>query len=180
MKQAIWILIGLAATAALAAPFLLPRRSHDTDDIDGGVRHNNSYDAPKKIESSEIIEFYCEFSTLTMIDEGELGNLHYEFSAKLKDDTVDVSYQCYNRSDKNEKKSVQKDVVFMKQLQEIVLTYDLAQHNGLSYFVSGLPDMYGAILNVSYKSGESIYARNNQDNFLSYDAMLALKNLFQS
>ena len=40
----------------------------DTDDVDGGVRINTNFDAPKEIESTEIKSFYCEFSNLTMMN----------------------------------------------------------------------------------------------------------------
>ena len=65
-------------------------------------------------------------------------------------------------------------------LQKAVSEHDLAQHNGLSYRVSGLPEDYGATLSVTYASGESIHASHNQDCFLSIDAMEALEALFRS
>lgn len=68
----------------------------------------------------------------------------------------------------------------MAALQKVVAEHDLAQHNGLSYRVSGLPEGYGAIFSVTYTSGESIYASNNQSCFLSVDAMEALEALFYS
>lgn len=72
-----------------------------------------------------------------------------------------------------------KEPEFMNDLQKIVKNHNLVQHNGLSYRVSGLPDRFGAVLEVEYESGERIYASNNQDNYLSIAAMEALKELFR-
>lgn len=66
----------------------------------------------------------------------------------------------------------------MNTLQKVVAEYDLAQYNGYSYRVSGLPEGYGACLEVEYASGEHIYASDNQSCFLSIDAMEALEALF--
>lgn len=40
--------------------------------------------------------------------------------------------------------------------------------------------MYGAKLDIKYASGESIYAHDNQDCFISLDAMNELVELFSS
>ena len=45
--------------------------------------------------------------------------------------------------------------------------------------MAGLPDEYGARLDVRYASRESIYANDNQDNFLPLEAMNELLNLFE-
>ena len=64
-------------------------------------------------------------------------------------------------------------------MQTLVAIYDLAQHNGHAYTVAGIPNEYGAQLNVQYASGESIYANDNQDNFLTPKAMNELLKLFE-
>ena len=58
--------------------------------------------------------------------------------------------------------------------------YDLVQYNGMDLMVSALPDQYGVDLSIEYDSGETIKAYNNQENFLSFEAMRALKELFRS
>ena len=68
----------------------------------------------------------------------------------------------------------------MTSLQEIVSKYDFAQYNGYISKVSGLPHMYGAKLDIKYASGERIYAHDNQDCFISLDAMNELVELFSS
>ena len=44
--------------------------------------------------------------------------------------------------------------------------------------MSGLPPDYGVKLDIQYASGESIRASNNQDCFLSLEAMEELISLF--
>ena len=58
--------------------------------------------------------------------------------------------------------------------------YEFAQHNGYSHKISGLPDMYGATLDIKYASGESIYAYDNQDCFIPFEAMKELVELFNT
>ena len=45
--------------------------------------------------------------------------------------------------------------------------------------MAGIPNEYGAQLKVQYASGESIYANDNQDNFLTLEAMNELLKLFE-
>lgn len=66
----------------------------------------------------------------------------------------------------------------MTSLQELVSKYNFAQYNGYISKVSGLPDMYGAKLDINYASGESIYAYNNQDCFIPFEAIEELIELF--
>ena len=67
----------------------------------------------------------------------------------------------------------------MSQLYRVVSEYDLAKYNGNSYFVSGLPDMYGAVIDIVFDSGESIRARDNQNNFLTSEAVSAVVTTFE-
>ena len=68
MNRMSW-LIFIALTIMVISVGCQKTQEQDTDDIDGGVRINTSYDAPKKIESTKINTFYCEFSNLTMMNE---------------------------------------------------------------------------------------------------------------
>ncbi|MBR5447152.1 MAG: hypothetical protein IKV40_01880, partial [Clostridia bacterium] len=52
-------------------------------------------------------------------------------------------------------------------LYELFVKYDLAQFNGISYTVSGLPEGYGAEIGIDFESGEHVYSHNNQSCFLS-------------
>lgn len=183
-----WLFIGIGIVLAAAGILTAVKMYRDTipeetDDIDGGVvRHNDGADAPKVIESTEIVEFICEFSLLTTFEPGELGNNDYELRASLKDGVVEGSFQKWGRdsSENGNDFTFESDSSFMTKLQEIVSKHDLVRHNGYTHTVSGLPHMYGAKLDIRYASDESIYAYNNQDCFLSYDAMHDLAALFHS
>ena len=72
------------------------------------------------------------------------------------------------------------DTSFMTSLQELVSKYNFAQYNGYISKVSGLPDMYGAKLDINYASGESIYAHDNQDCFIPFEAIEEFVSFFNS
>ncbi len=163
-----------AALAGLLLALSLSACTQTTDDIDGGVRINNDFDAPKTIASTQIVSFSCEFSTLTLMEESTLGNDVFSLEATLDGDAVTVRFE----SRRTEKQTCAADEDFMHQLQQIVTRYDLAQYNGMDYFVSGLPDPFGARLQVTYDSDEVIYASDNQECFLPLAAMEELWELF--
>ena len=157
----------------------LSRRN--TDDIDGGVKtYNSGENSPKVVESTEIVSFKCEFSLLAAVleEESELNGRIYTLDAELDDGTVKCKIGCYGRESSSVPKEFTADASFMTSLQEIVSKYDFAQHNGYISKVSGLPHMYGAKLDIKYASGESIYAYDNQDCFISIDAINELVEIF--
>ena len=178
MKRMIWLIL-IALTVAVFFVGCRKNAEHDTDDIDGGVRINTSYDAPKKIESTKINTFYCEFSNLTMMNEDTfLKNRVYQLEAFLKEGIVQGSYKIYGGGEGQEETFVTEEN-FLEEIQKVVEEHNLVKHNGLSYMVSGLPDQFGAVLKVEYESGECIYASHNQDNFIPIEAMEALDLLFR-
>ena len=153
----------------------------ETDDIDGGVKTYNSGEAsPKVVESTEIVSFKCEFSLLAAVleEESELNGRIYTLDAELDDGTVKCKIDWYGRESSSVPREFTADASFMTSLQEIVSKYDFAQHNGYESVVSGLPHMYGAKLDIKYASGESIYAYDNQDCFISIDAIKELVEIF--
>jgi len=156
---------------------LCPRkRQASRETIDGGVIHRIDENAPKKIRSSEILCFHCEFSTLDLMWEdspiaGRVMILHAE---------KDLAY-CHRRNTAQPQRySFRPDESFFRALQQIVLRYDFAQYNGQHYTVSGLPPDFGMKLQILYQSGESICASNNQSCFLPLEAMETLAQLFQN
>lgn len=181
MKKMPFIIFGLTALATI---ILLAgyrkKKTPSTDDIDGGVRKNlTDPDAPKSITSTEITSFKCVFSTTTLDGSYGFDGKVYDLEAKLNDDKICGCFDYYNRSGEGNKLGFETDLRFMESLYEIVARYDFAKHNGYSYSVSGLPDMYGAKINITFASGENIYAYNNQSNFLTVDAMRDLITLFE-
>ena len=176
--------IALALTAIAGGIAVLCRRTtvSDTDDIDGGVVRQEQADVPKVIESTEIVEFHAEISLTTLCDVDEqIHRVHrgvYKLDAVLENGEVLVKYDWHDHLGRGEKTEYKADADFMDRLQEIVTAYNFAQHNGYFYKVSGLPDMYGELLDVVYASGEQIYAYDNQGGFLSYEADEELILLF--
>ena len=158
-------------------------QTNDPGEEDGGViRQSAGEDAPKTIESTEIVSFDCELSFLVSVfeEENELEGRVYKLSAVSEDDTVKAKIDWRDRYGDGDRAEFTADISFMKELQDIVSRYGFAQHNGYSCYVSGLPDMYGEAIDISYASGESIYAEDNQSGFLPQDAVMELVELFLS
>ena len=153
-----------------------PPHSEDDGPIDGGATDNSDLKAPKSIESTQIISFDCRFSTMDTDETEKPGNHIYQLHAKLENGAVQGIYQVRDTGETHSFRVSQK---FLGEVQILVAIYSLAQYNGHNYTVAGLPDEYGAQLDVRYASRESIYANDNQDNFLPLEAMKELLNLFE-
>lgn len=156
-------------------------RWRNTDDIDGGVvTRNSGDDSPKVIESTEIISFEFEVSLYNIVveEESELVGRNYKLSAVLEDGAVKSKIKWRDRVGAGEEGDFAADISFMTSLHELVSKYNFAQYNGYISKVSGLPDMYGAKIDIAYASGESIYAHNNQDCFIPFEAIEELIELF--
>ena len=157
----------------------LSRRN--TDHIDGGVKtYNSGEDSPKVVASTEIIRFEFEASLYNIVVEGEseLIGRNYKLSAVLEEGAVKSKIKWHDRAGAGEEYDFTADASFMTSLQEIVSKHNFAQYNGYISKVSGLPDMYGAKIDIAYASGESIYANNNQDCFIPFEAIEELIELF--
>lgn len=153
-------------------------RKNSDECIEGGVVHNYcDANAPRKIESTELIRFHCVFSLLSLVDTGFLGNRVYTLDAYLENGIV-KGYLNWHCGGEGEKTTFETELSFMNKLHKIVDEYDLAKHNGYVRTVSGLPEMYGAKLDIGYAGGEYIYAHNNQDCFLSMEMMEETVKLF--
>ena len=175
MTKLTCILLALALLLLLAACAGQAETAQDGP-LDGDVTDNSDPGAPKTIESKQIIAFDCRFSTLDLAEPGALGNHIYQLHATLENGAVKATYQI---RDTGEERSFRESHSFLNELQTLVEEYDLAQYNGHSYSVAGLPDETGAQLEVQYASRESIRADDNQDNFLPWGAMDALIALFE-
>ena len=177
MKKLLLCLILLTAMGASGCSAPVPK----TVTEDGGVtRQSTGKDAPKTIKSDEIVSFSCELSFIASVfeEENELEGRVYKLSAVSEGDTVKAKIDWRDRYGDEDKAEFTTDISFMKELQDIVSRYGFAQHNGYSYYVSGLPDMYGECIDIKYASGESIYAEDNQSGFLPQDAVTELIDLF--
>ena len=150
------------------------KKQFDTENIDGGVRKRFDSNAPKTINCTKPIDFECTFSTLTLIDEDELERSVFTLKAEITNGIVKASYKS-----RNEGFAFTALPSFMEELQTVIADYDFAQFNGITYHVSGLPDMFGSSVSVSYESGEHIYSSNNQDCFIPVEAMKKLIKLYK-
>ena len=181
-----YVLCGGIAVVAAALLYAYGRRrarnTRDTvreaDVIDGGVRHRTDEDAPRVIVSENITSFELETSHFSIAD-GEDGG-HYSMKAELCGDFAETKFSRRERNGKALSCEYTRDADFMKKLYGIVKRYDFAQYNGKYYHVSGLPDMYGSEICVTFDSGESIRSRNNQTPFIPVEAVRELSDLFKS
>ena len=148
----------------------------ETDDIDGGVRHYVDESLPKEIQSTQIIYFHCRFSSMdrVLVDTPIAGQV-FTLTATKESCTCKIR----NRSKETTSQTFTPDADFFVRLQDIVSRYDMAQKNGQHYNVSGLPPNFGIDLEVHYVSGEQIRTTDNQNCFLSNEAMEELVTLFQ-
>ena len=182
MNAARWIAGGAVLLAAFVLTgCMLRKKPGNTDAVDGGVRHYTDENAPKTIESREITAFSCRFETDPMHEAGlDETVLEYTFTAVRNGDTVSVHTEAVTSDRTTEKTDYEAPLSFLAELDRIVKEYDLAQHNGTFYRVSGLPPLLGADLDIAYASGETLRAGNNQSCFLPNGAMKALETLFCS
>ena len=148
---------------------------------DGGIVKKVNVNAPKIINSTQIMIFECKFSTLAFLDlDADIGNRVYILEARLENEFVNGRYRRRSRFENNVDVKFKAEQSFMERLQRIIEEHNLAKNNGVCVEVKGLPDMYGAKLRVDYASGEGIYTSNNQDNFLSVSAIKAMLRLFRT
>ena len=153
----------------------------DMIEDDGGIVKKVNVNAPKIINSTQIMIFECKFSTLAFLDlDADIGNRVYILEARLENEFVNGRYRHRSRFENNVDVKFKAEQSFMERLQRIIEEHNLAKDNGVCVEVKGLPDMYGAKLRVDYASGERIYTSNNQDNFLSVSAMKAMLRLFRT
>lgn len=173
----------LAVCAAATAAIYLrnKKKEHfDTDSIDGGVvKRCDGADSPKTVSSTEITKFKCVFSLIAHGEDISLEHGVYTLSAALENGYVNGKFECSSRNGSSVRQEFSSSPQFMDGLYDVIAKYDFAQYNGYVHTVSGLPNMYGAQIDITFVSGESIYAHDNQSNFLPLDAMCELEALFK-
>ncbi len=168
-----------AALLLLTALLMSCGQKAEAIEEDGGRNDASDPNAPKEISSTMLISFQCEFSAIDLTEEDSyLSGRNYQLNAVLKDGAVKGSYRSNDRNGQQEEKSFAASHKFLEDVQKIVSAYDFAQYNGINISVSGLPDDYGAYLQIVYASGERLYASDNQDCFLPLSAMEELEALF--
>lgn len=150
------------------------------DAEDGGTSQHQDQNAPKSISSTKISSFYCVFSAFAIPEEDTFlaGNC-YRLEAVWENGCVKGHFHSYDRFGSQKDREFQTDKIWMQRIQKIISDYNFVRYNGSFLYVSGLPDMYGSEIRITYASGESICAKNNQDSFIPIRAMEALYALFQ-
>lgn len=169
-----WYVLVIAAMGFLLLPGCFSRP--DTDDIDGGVRHYVDESLPKQIQSTEITYFHCRFSSLDrVLADTPIAGQVFTLTAAKESCTCEIR----DRDEQITSQTFIPDADFFARLQDIVSRYDMAHENGRHYKVCGLPPNFGIALEVQYASGEQIRTSDNQNCFLSNEAMEELVALFQ-
>jgi len=147
--------------------------------MDGGVvKRFNDPDAPKVIESADIVSFESSY-TFWGIESDKYNGRFFTAKAVCDGDSVNGSLSWHGNGEGQTLEFVA-DGEFMKSLYDIVSKHDFARHNGSYHSVSGLPEMFGASLDIEFASDEKIYAYDNQGCFLTFEAMDELTQLFLS
>jgi len=122
MNKLSWLLCGagllLIGALLLTGCKVHENESKDSDDIDGGVVVRKSGDdAPKVIESTEITEFRCVTSLLTVLDSMELGKRVYTMEAVRQGETVSCRYEWYGEGG-SDQRTFETDVSFLDSLHD--------------------------------------------------------------
>ena len=152
----------------------------DENTCGGVTKYNSGEDATKEITSTEIRELHCKFSYFAVMDDSEISGRMYTFDAVQKNNTYICAYEWYTRNGgESESGQFEADLSFGESLHKIAAGHNLAQYNGYYHSVSGLPEMYGDYINIAYASGESIYAKDNQNGFVPVEVMQDLWTLFR-
>ena len=162
---------GLIAAVLLTAAYIrkkkLEAKDRVCDEVDGGVRHYYDEGAPKSIDSHVITDFSCEGKYCFTDENGNENAIRYVAQVKSEGDAVSCTYKMFDRFGYSENLRFMSDGAIMKDLYKLFAKHDLAQFNGISYTVSGLPEGYGAEISIDFESGEHVYSHNNQSCFLS-------------
>lgn len=134
------------------------------EDPEDGYRSDRSDpDAPKTIESKQIILVDCWFSTMDDAEPGVLGNHIYRLWAKLENGAVKGTYEV---RDTGEKIDFRASHTLLNRVRELADKYEVAELNGRHVEVKGLPGDFGADIEIQYASREAILADDNSENFL--------------
>lgn len=171
-----FFIIGLSILAAAAVCALLagcgghpepktgdPGEGPGEDPEDGYRSDTSDPDAPKTVESKQIITVDCWFSTVDDAEPGVLGNHIYRMTARLENGAVKGTWEV---RDTGESVNFRASHTLLDRVRELVDQYEVAQVNGHHVEVKGLPGEYGADLEIRYASREAILADDNSENFL--------------
>lgn len=144
------------------------------EDLPGGRKDRTDSDAPKVIDSKELVSFKYEG--------GMLGYQVCHFSLVRKENGALCSGWGWEHwGDPNDFEfEFMAELSTLDALQAVIDEHDLARYNGISITVNGLPPYGGERLFVNYASGENISAYDNNFHFMYEDARLSLFKFFHA
>ena len=117
--------------------------------LDGEDYDNTDPNAPKKIDSTEIADFYTYYWLETRWKKDE--NHEFEFEVRVDDNGTLMAYEHISEV------SVPADEALLGELQKVIEKYGLVKKNGVyrvNYSLS--PEYQKCVLRVNYRSGEKL------------------------
>ena len=157
-------------TGAAGVPAAPPA---DPDIPAPGGTSDNSWNAPKTVESTEIVSAYIY--TMNPGWSETLTARCYRFSVKTEDNVVTGTYV----TDGGDLQTFTADRDFLTKLQQIVADGALVKYNGHARYTYGLPDDFGTTVRIEYASGEYIRFSDNQSPMMSAETLTSLAALFE-
>lgn len=155
-------------------------RESTTEEV---VIDHSATDAPKSIESHDLVVFICEFTTDEIEGESKVPAGTYQLEARLESTRDgDIVKGIYRFGDFNDMEGIgatfEAGPAFMEKLQMIVMKNDLAKENGRHLTTEGRPEDSGSSYYLEYADGEYISAGDNAENFIAQETMEELYELF--
>ena len=137
-------------SAAMALLMMGCGKTADPEDITTGGRINmTDPDAPKVIQSKEIVEFYTSFYLYTRWRAEE----YHSFQFQIKPD----GSGAWTVTEIGSETTCAADETLMTALQDVIDRKELASMNGFCEYTAGVAPEYGeCILRVTYASGETL------------------------
>ena len=132
-----------------------------TEVVSGGTRDDSDYDAPKTINSDELISFHTEFfrygDSIYDVDR------RYIFTMTKSDEGIVIT------EGNAEELKCATDNTFVQKLIQIIKDYKLEELNGIDRQTYGLSPDYGPYwLEAEYASGEKLYFYMNGDPYAEW------------
>lgn len=178
MKKLIFLAVGLVLILALLTSCVgkevIKKEVFKKEDMPGGLR-DRSWDAPKTIQSKEILRFECEFS---FNERQEEGYFYFIAGIEAGDRTALCRMAGYDGFTETLALEFETPLDALKDLQMLADQHQLARYNGIDRHTSGLPDRYGSRLLIDYASGERVYAYDNSSRFIDHRAQKAIHDRF--
>ena len=148
----------------------------------GGTEVTQDKNAPTKIESTELVSFDCDASTVSVVgveEKGlEYGRYYFKCLQDKESGKVTGTYGFKPQYGDLTEYSFEADSSFLTDLDAIIKDSTIVSNNGEHRHTNGIPDDFGYSFEAEYASGEKIDCSDNQSNHLSLDMLKKLIDLF--